>query len=312
MLEQHLLAVRRWSTADVEPSKSLEYYAAAAKSALAPMSVACRSRESFHAVIEATSFGSLELIRMFGTAHSVTRGKPEIVRSERRLYSLMINRLAPWQLVQCGRAHLRPGDAILIDTALPSELTVGAYELINVSMTEDFVEQWVPDPAALTTHRLDRDGRWSSALAAFASQLTPEFATSKCPLPGEVIAQQLGVLLMLATGGIESGFGKESARDAALHQRIVEQLRQRLDEVDLTATRIAQSLGLTARKVHMILAAHGQIFSALLVRLRIHRAELLRSSQSGKKLPADEVARLTGFKDGRRLANALRNRVAVL
>jgi hypothetical protein len=176
------------------------------------MSVECSSRSNFHAAIEAASFGPLELLRMFGSAHSASRGDPEIAHSERRLFSIVVNRLAPWRLVQRGRAQLRPGDAILIDTALPSELTVGTYELINISMSQNFIEQWVPDPAALTTRRLDRDGRWSSALAAFASQLTPDFATSRCPLPTEVVTQQFGVLLMLAAGALGSGSARATTR----------------------------------------------------------------------------------------------------
>ena len=306
------LALHRWSTADVAPAKSLEYYAAAAGSALVPMSVECSSRSNFHAAIEAASFGPLELLRMFGSAHSASRGDPEIVHSERRLFSIVVNRLAPWRLVQRGRAQLRPGDAILIDTALPSELSVGTYELINISMSQNFIEQWVPDPAALTTKRLDRDGRWSSALAAFASQLTPDFATNRCPLPTEVVTQQFGVLLMLAAGALGSGSARATHAEAALNQSIVEQLRERIADIDLTASRIAESMGLAERTLHMALAAHGQTFAALLVRLRLRRADQLRESPSGKKMELDEIARSSGFKDNRCLTIASRNRASVV
>jgi AraC family transcriptional activator of tynA and feaB len=312
MNDQHLLAMHRWSTADVAPSKSLEYYAAAAGSALVPMSVECGSRSNFHAAIEAASFGPLELLRMFGSAHSATRGESEIAHSERRLFSIIVNRLAPWRLVQRGRAKLRPGDAILVDTALPSELTVGTYELINISMSQDFIEQWVPDPASLTTRRLDRDGRWTAALAAFASQLTPEFATSKCPLPTEVVTQQFGVLLMLAAGTLDASGLRATNVEAGLNQCIIDQLRERLAEVDLTASSIAESLGLAERTVHMALAAHGQTFANLLVRLRLRQADELRRSSNGKEMGLDELARLTGFTDAGCLSSASRNRVSVV
>jgi AraC-like DNA-binding protein len=312
MNDQHLLAMHRWSTADVAPSRSLEYYAAAAGSALVPMSVGCSSRSNFHAAIEAASFGPLQLLRMFGSAHSATRGEPEIAHSERRLFSIVVNRLAPWRLVQRGRAQLRPGDAILVDTALPSELTVGTYELVNVSMSQDFIEQWVPDPAALTTRRLDRDGRWTAALAAFASQLTPEFATRKCPLPTEVVTQQFGVLLMLAAGALDSSGVKAPTAEPHLNRCIVDQLRERLAEIDLTASNVAESLGLAERTLHLALAAHGQTFATLLVRLRLRQADELRRSSSGRKMDPDELARSTGFRDGGCLASARRNRASVV
>lgn len=310
MNDQHLMAMHRWSTADVAPCRSLEYYAAAAGSALVPMSVGCASRTNFHAAIEAASFGPLQLLRMFGSAHSATRGEAELAHSERRLYSIIVNRLAPWRMVQRGRAQLRPGDAILVDTALPSELKVGTYELINVSMTKDFIEQWVPDPAALTTRRLDRDGRWTAALAAFASQLTPDFATSRCPLPTEVITQQFGVLLMLAAGSVEGEDVNATSAEAGLNRRIVEHLRERLSETDLTASLLAEPLGLSERTVHMALAAHGQTFATLLVMLRLQRADQLR--QSSREIGMDEVARLTGFRDAACLASANRNRAGIV
>lgn len=312
MNDQNLLAMHRWSTADVAPSKSLEYYASAAGTALVPMSVGCSSRTNFHASIEAAPFGPLHLLRMFGSAHSATRGEPELAHSERRLFSIIVNRLTPWRLVQRGRAQLRPGDAVLVDTALPSELTVGTYELINVSMSQDFIEQWVPDTAALTTRRLDRDGRWTAALAAFASQLTPEFATSKCPLPTEVITQQFGVLLMLAAGALDSSELRAISAEAGLNECVVEQLRERLSEVDLTAGRLAESLGLAERTVHLALAAHGQTFATLLVRLRLRHAEELRRSTVGRDMDLDELARSTGFRDGACLSNASRNRAGIV
>jgi AraC-like DNA-binding protein len=214
--------------------------------------------------------------------------------------------------VQRGRAQLRPGDAILLDTGLPSELTVGTYELVNITMGQDFIEQWVPDPTALTTRRLDRDGRWTAALAAFASQLTPEFATSKCPLPTEVVTQQFGVLLMLAASAFDSSDEIANSADIELNHYIVEQLRERLSEVDLTAARLAESLGLAERTVHLALAAHGQTFATLLVRLRLRQADELRRSSAGKNMTFDELARSTGFRDGTCLASARRNRASIV
>ncbi|MDY0749030.1 helix-turn-helix domain-containing protein [Paucibacter sp. R3-3] len=307
MQDQQLLAVRRWSTADVDAVDSLDYYASAVGDALVPMSVGCGSRSNFHASMEMASLGPLELFRLFGSAHRVSRGETELARSERRLFHLVVNRLAPWRVVQQGRIQLRPGDAILMDSNLPHELAVGTYELINITMSASFVEQWVPDPRLFTSRRLAHDGRWSSTLAAFASQLTPQFATSHCPLPTEVMTQQLGVLLMLAAGALGSQSSTATASEAVLNVPIVKQMRERLGEADLTASRIAESLNLPERTVHLALAAHGRTFAALLTRLRLDRVKLLGQSCKGWRLGADDLAQRAGFRDGRRMASAFRN-----
>jgi hypothetical protein len=86
-------------------------------------------------------------------------GESELARTERHVFHLVVNRLAPWRLVQEGRVQLRPGDAVLMDSTLNMELTVGTYELINITMPVEFVNQWLPDATALRSRRLDRDGR---------------------------------------------------------------------------------------------------------------------------------------------------------
>lgn len=188
---------------------------------------------------------------------------------------------------------------------------MGTYELVNVTMSAEFVEQWLPDPAALTARRLDRDGRWSAPLAAFVAQLTPDFATRQCPLPDEVVAQQLGVLLMLAAGALGPRRARPTAAESALRGRVVDQLHERSAEAGLTAADVAESLGVVQRAVHNALAANGETFAALLIRLRIRHAEQLRSSTGGRRIGLDELARSTGFREGARLAEAMRNRVGV-
>jgi AraC-like DNA-binding protein len=97
-----------------------------------------------------------------------------------------------------------------------------------------------------------------------------------------------------------------------LNQRIVEQLRERLAEVDLTASRIAESMGLAERTLHMALAAHGQTFAALLVRLRLRRADQLRESPSGKTNGVGRTRSIERLQGRRCLAIASRNRASVV
>jgi AraC-like DNA-binding protein len=295
------------STTDVPPSQALDYYATAMQEALIPMSVQCPSRSHFHAAAESTRLGRLDLLRMVGSAHRVVRGPAELARSERRLFNLLLNRLAPWQLVQRGLSHVRAGDAIVIDSAHAHELEVGTYEFINVAMTEDFVDQWLPDPSLLTARRLDRDGRWSAPLTRFVAQLTPEYMAWRCPLPEEVIVNQLGALLMLAAGDLQPDERDPSPSELALRERIVDRLHERLTEVDLTASDVAGSLGLEERTLHVVLAANGETFAAVLLRLRIEAADRLDAAPRGARLYPDALARSVGFMDAKRLASARRN-----
>ena len=303
--------MRRLSTADVAPSQALDYYAASMQAEPVPMSVQCSSRAHFHAAAESTRFGQAELLRMVGSAHRVVRGRSELARSERRLFNLLINRLAPWQLVQRGLNHLRAADAIIIDSAYAHEFDVGTYEFINVAMTEEFMALWLADPTVLTARRLDKAGRWTAPLASFVSQLTAEFTAGRCTLPEGVMANQLGALLMLAASDISPGDHGLLPSELGLHDRIIECLRERLSDVALTSTEIADSLSIEERTLHRVLAANGETFATQLLGLRLREADGVEATPSGNKLSADAMARSVGFLDARRLASARRNRARV-
>jgi len=303
--------MRRLSTADVAPTQALDYYATSMQEALVPMSVQCPSRTHFHAAAESTQLGQLDLLRMVGSAHRVVRGASELARSERRLFNLLVNRLAPWQLVQRGLSQMRAGDAAIIDSAHPHELEVDTYEFVNIAMTAAFLEQWLPDPSVLTARLLDRNGRWTGPLVRFAVQLTPEFIAGRCPLPGDVMADQLGALLMLAAADRDPDHRVPAPSELALHGRIISLMHERLGDIDLNPSEIAHSLGLDARILHDILAANGETFAALLTRLRIREADRLRTSSQGRGLYPDAFARSVGFMDAKRLAAARRNQAGM-
>jgi AraC-like DNA-binding protein len=305
------LIMRRWSTNFVPAEQAFDYYASSMQQALVPMSLQCRSRVDFHAMAEATDLGQLELLRMVGNAHRVARGPSEIARSERHLYHLFINRLAPWRLVHRGASQIRAGDAVLLDSAQPHELEVDAYELINVTMPVQFVEQWLPEPSRLAGRPLARFAGRSAPLASFVSQLTPEFVIGRCPLPEHALAEQIGALLMLAASELELDESAPRASERTLHSRIVDLLHQRFAETELAPSDIAHSLGVDERTLHSVLALHGETFTTLLLRHRIHEADRIESSSHGRDLAPDALARSAGFRDARRLASARRNQTGL-
>jgi AraC-like DNA-binding protein len=187
------------------------------------------------------------------------------------------------------------------------ELHVGSYDFVNITMTPEFLQRWLPDPATVLGRRFDVDGRWSAALTAFAVCLTPTFASGRCPLPERVVTDQLGTLLMLATGTIGPRGETLSHAVIALHGPIMEHMREYSGDYSYSAQDAARSFGLEERALHEVLAANGQTFAAVLLQLRLTAATQLRASSIGRLMTSDEIARLTGFKNEDRLTAALRN-----
>ncbi|MDB5829527.1 MAG: transcriptional regulator, AraC family [Variovorax sp.] len=205
-------SIHRWSTDDVDPSRRLEYYAAATSAALIPLSITCGSKK-LDATAERTALGPLAVMRMKGSAHGVVHGLWHVARSVARRYYLMLNVATGWAVAQGGHTILAPGEMVLIDSALPYRLQLRAYEIVTLDMPSSWLQQRVRRPDLFAGRRLSGDSLGGRLLAALLLQLTPAFAADS-PLPGDFVADQIGALL----AGIETEMTGCAPLDAGSHR----------------------------------------------------------------------------------------------
>ena len=300
--------VETWSMDDIPSRERYDYYLEKLAKAVTPMRVECPSPKDFEASMRWANLGSISVLQLAGHAHTVVRGKREVERSQDRTFHLILDVDTKMNINHCSTFSALPGDAILVDSQLGHEVEFPQYDHVHVRLPEAFVKQWVPLPGALVGKNISAQSGWGAALCAFVRQLSPEFVANT-PLPQSLIADQLGALLALTSTQFNGPLGPGAKPDRSLYDRIVDCMAQRCMEVSVTAGEVAQSIGISPRTLHRILAAKSETFGYLLMRKRADAALRMLASQQFKLLTIAEIGRRAGFLDASHFVRVFKSHV---
>jgi AraC-like DNA-binding protein len=169
----------------------------------------------------------------------------------------------------------------------------------------EWLQAWIPEPRRLVGQLISKDSTWGNVLSNFISGIAPE-NTLRLPLPGQVLADQVGALLTLAAKEIPGCLPEQVSGRSDLRDRIVECIRGRCSEVELSAPEVAKTLGISRRTLHRTLAACGETFVRKLIEARVGVAARMLGSRLFDRLTIAEVGRRAGFTDPSHFARMCR------
>ena len=307
-MDTSLPAIRSWSTDEVNAASRLDYFADAVSSSLTPMSVHRAASGPFHAHVRMAELGPVVILQTGGSQHTAVRSHQEIAQSSEHSYHLIVNRSACCDLTHRGDIHLLSGDAVLVDSRYGHRFMLGEdHAHLHVKMGPDWLRTWVANPDVLLGRALPRNSTWARALVAFASELSPELALSS-PLPGKVLADQIGSLLALTAHELGGAGTLASTPSAGLRERIHDHVSQRCTELELDASQVAASLGISLRTLHRALAAHGETFGGILIATRCDTALRMLESPAMDRLTLEQIGRRAGFCNPSHFSKTMRGR----
>ena len=133
-------------------------------------------------------------------------------------------------------------------------------------------------------------------MSGYLFQMTPEFSV-RAPLPEQVMTDQLGALLALAATEILGSDSELAPAYRDLRARILDCIRQRCSEWELTAGDIAAVLNLSPRTLHRALASYGETFGRKLIDARFDVAVGMLESRLFDQVTTAEIGRRAGFPD---------------
>lgn len=302
---QPSLAMRRWSTEDVEPCEALDYWRDSVCQAIIELGVEAPQDESFQARLEQCALGPATLNLVEATRQSVARTRHAISRSRAAVFHLLHLRAGQFQLEHGERTTvLHPGDCVLVDSTEPhaARCPVPTRCLI-VQFPQEWLRAWLPAPEEIIDRALRPQGGWSSALAAALGSLRPDNLDA-LSLPRGVVAEQLAALLALTAGPV----APDPPRRDQLHRHIVRTLHDRYFEPSLSPGAVAAAHGISKRYLHLLLARAGMTFGEELLRVRLARARQLLSDARFGDVPIGEIASRCGFADPSHFARCFRRR----
>ncbi|MEY2653274.1 MAG: hypothetical protein RLZZ524_301 [Pseudomonadota bacterium] len=297
----------RWSTDAVAPGQRLDYWIGAVCEGFLEMDITSPAPERFAAELSSAPLGALQLNQVRGSAQDVYRTRRAIARGHAPVYYMLCKTDSAWVAVQHGRqARLLPGDVVLVDSRHCYELHFPqSCDTLSLELPAAWVERWLPDPAEQVARRIDSSLGFGVALSAYARQLQPEL-TQAPPLPAELLTDQLGALLALATGGMRQAPQHPQHPSGGLRPRILDALRERHAEPGLCAAQVASGLGIGERTLHRALAAEGLTFASLLAECRVASARRMLGDARFDRLTVAEIGRRVGLTDASHFVRVMR------
>lgn len=290
--------IRRWSTDEVTPSQRLDYWIGAICDGFLEMEATSPVRGTFNATLESAPCGSVGVNRVTGGPLSVFRTSRAIARSRENYFYLLCKSDSAWSVVQDQRTErLLPDDLVLIDSRRCYELHFpDSTDTVSLELPMDWLASWLADPAAGVARRIDGRSGWGQALGAFVRQMSPEMAVAP-PLPAQLLNDQLGALLALATRAEIPGETASAAGSDALRERVLQAIGSRHTEPGLTGSAIALELGISERTLHRCLAKGGTTFARHLMACRMAVAKRMLADPRFDRLAIAEIGRRVGLCD---------------
>jgi hypothetical protein len=104
---------------------------------------------------------SITITAFRGSPQRFVRALPEVRRTNQHCFNLLLVLSGAWQVTNVDRAQLGSGDLIFYDSRTPIEIGVlHSWGDINLQLSEQFVRDWLPNPAWLSGRRIARDSQW--------------------------------------------------------------------------------------------------------------------------------------------------------
>ena len=308
-MQQQAHDVFRWTTDSVAPAQKLDTYVGLVCEQFLQMTTSTTKRGDFHSALAIESLGELRVATMGGDTQDSRRTIRDISRTKEHAYHLLVSTRRPWtQWHQGSTMQFAEGDVVLVDTRHEH----GAYwldncEAVNVRMPIEWLRTWIDDPRRVVGKRIPGDSGWGRVLSLYIQQLSPERGMPR-PIAETVMADQIGALVALASTQMPGSSSEAPCDYPTKRRQIVACIHQRCVEQQLVAADVAQSVGLSVRTLHRILAAAGETFGQHLVAARADVALRMLQSSLFDRLTSAEVAARAGFLDASHFAKVFRRR----
>lgn len=304
------LEIHRWSTFSVAERDRRDFYETSVSETLIPMRVVCDTPAPLNAATSFMDLGPVTLARLTGSKHRSLRGKAELSRSTGRSINLVINHRSTWRFFQRDRMLLRVGDAVLTDSLLPFELDHDSYDMVNLQISESWLQQWIPSPNLLVGRPIRHDVGWGAALSSFVSALSPEQIV-RSPIPSHLFVDHIGGLIAHVAYEMNGRPRQPGPAERSLHRRVQDLLMQRGAEWWLAAEDVADDLHVPTVAMHHALGACGTTFGRMLADARLEMAMRMLVSPLMVRLTVAEIGRRAGFSDPSSFARFIRRRIGL-
>ncbi|TCR26615.1 AraC family transcriptional regulator [Streptomyces sp. BK205] len=300
--------VSRVSTQSVDPADRIDFWEEHNRQALVGLTCSTYSRHGLVATETNLELGDLRLAEIAGNEHVIERS-PRTCRALPK-DSIFVTLLTAGSGVffhEDGCVSLQPGDVILYDTRRPYLFGFPSpmRQLLVDIPREVFAAQCVTDEVSVPILL----GRGSAAEGAQASALEAVLAECVTGQHGaNPVSTQATVLDLVRTLAAAQLGGSTSP--ALVSQLAVarDYMTRHLDDPGLSAGRVAEAIGVSARHLSRIFQPTGVSPSRYILEQRLDRARQVLADPGSRRLTIAEVAHRWGFASQAHFTRVFRDR----
>lgn len=295
-----------WSTSPYVGHEALRFWQERVAESLIACDINPCSAEEFGASLSRYTFGPVSVQQVHSTGCHIARTRQQI-RSDRKDGYFIIHQVAGSVAIEQNRrtAVAEAGDCVLLSARTPYSIKAqGPFIGLSLSVPNQILEDWLPEPEVVTARTIDGSRGWGRALSATLSNFI-EGAPEDLALPAPVVVEQILAQLAIALGTDPSS---ATRHQRALLRRLGETMYDRYREPDFDPSQLADELGLSKRYVHLLFAKAGTSFGKELARVRLESAKRLLEDRRFDCVDIMEIALRCGFRDSSGFSKRFRGR----
>ncbi|CAL9408467.1 Transcriptional activator NphR [Streptomyces sp. enrichment culture] len=295
--------VRAFSTAHVPPERRLPAWEEHNADALIALKCRTRADEDFRAREDNLQLGRVHLARVRTTAHSVERSPELVGRQPTRAVAVFVSLRGNALFEQAGRRQvLRPGDLLVCDADghFVRGFGGGLDELVLRADRGVLPEEVrLPPPGQPLIVRRGEANPYGRAI----TRLVGRAVDGRDPTPPD---EQTIVDLLSAL------VGDGAVRPHVLHRALAcAHIEDRLRDPRLSATEVAQAVGVSVRQLTRVFAEAGRTFPRHVLGRRLDLAHNLLSGPDAPALSTAVVAAMCGFRSAAHFSQTFRERFGI-
>ena len=293
-----------WSTGDVAPCRSLEYWNHVLADNILRLDVSSRARLHFDGRIVGASLGRTQVYLIAAESdQKADHGRAYVAQRDDDSLCLVHMRAGAFHFeARDSTADLAVGDCILLDSKqlFRFSLPESSASLI-LRLTADWLRRWIPQFEDVAGTRIEGSRGWGQTLSHALWNIDP-MHVAELALPCSTVADQLGALLTLAV----APRAPASTGRHELLQRVRAAMRDSYLAAELDPAAIAAQVGISKRYLHKLFASAGTTFRRELYELRFAEGERLLLLSRGSRLSQTDIALACGFCDASHFARHFR------
>jgi AraC-like DNA-binding protein len=295
------------------PNARLPYWNDLLCSFFSPLEVSPLVKESFDARVSVDSVGPLIITKTFSSAATLEHTDYHVKRTSERKVFVLMPLEGPVSSQHYGyEGELLEGDIMLSDSFAPSRLAfAGPNHSLGIAMPYPLLTQYLPNPEPF----FGRPIRCNAGLGHMIStMLRTLWDQVERGLPSEFggnVAKSCLDLLATACAMAYPTDVAQSSVAAARRAQVKRYVERHLRDNGLTASAVAQGLGLSTRYIRMVFESESESISDYILRRRLEECARQLTQALWQRRSITDTAFEWGFSSMAHFTRAFKERFAV-